>query len=192
MVDKRASDLFFTSYAPIKIKIEGQIFPGQQADADAGSRAPGGVRPDDAGTDRRLQRRAGNRLRDLRAGPRPLPRQRIPSARQPRDGAALYHRRHAAARRSRAAGSAQGPGDDEARHAADGRRNRLGQVDHARRDDQLPQRELLRPHHHDRGSDRVPALEQEVDHQSARSRPGHQVLRPRPAQRDARRARTCC
>src|SRR5688500_10463575 len=27
MVDKRASDLFFTSYAPIKIKIEGQIFP---------------------------------------------------------------------------------------------------------------------------------------------------------------------
>ena len=27
MVDKRASDLFFTSYAPIKIKIEGQIMP---------------------------------------------------------------------------------------------------------------------------------------------------------------------
>lgn len=27
MVEKRASDLFFTSYAPIKIKIEGQIFP---------------------------------------------------------------------------------------------------------------------------------------------------------------------
>src|SRR5690606_2275949 len=27
MVDKLASDLFFTSYAPIKIKIEGQIFP---------------------------------------------------------------------------------------------------------------------------------------------------------------------
>ena len=27
MVEKRASDLFFTSYAPVKIKIEGQIFP---------------------------------------------------------------------------------------------------------------------------------------------------------------------
>src|SRR5690349_2181814 len=27
MVDKHASDLFFTSYAPIKIKIEGSIFP---------------------------------------------------------------------------------------------------------------------------------------------------------------------
>ncbi len=27
MVEKRASDLFFTSYAPVKIKIEGQIYP---------------------------------------------------------------------------------------------------------------------------------------------------------------------
>src|SRR5580700_2852319 len=27
MVEKKASDLFFTSYAPVKIKIEGQIFP---------------------------------------------------------------------------------------------------------------------------------------------------------------------
>ena len=27
MVEKRASDLFFTANAPIKIKIEGQIFP---------------------------------------------------------------------------------------------------------------------------------------------------------------------
>ncbi|HUO79560.1 MAG TPA: PilT/PilU family type 4a pilus ATPase [Steroidobacteraceae bacterium] len=27
MVDKKASDLFFTSYAPVKIKIEGQIYP---------------------------------------------------------------------------------------------------------------------------------------------------------------------
>src|SRR5665213_383743 len=27
MVDKKASDLFFTSNAPIKIKIEGQIYP---------------------------------------------------------------------------------------------------------------------------------------------------------------------
>ena len=27
MVEKRASDLFFTSYAPVKIKIEGSIFP---------------------------------------------------------------------------------------------------------------------------------------------------------------------
>ena len=27
MVEKRASDLFFTSYAPVKIKIEGTIYP---------------------------------------------------------------------------------------------------------------------------------------------------------------------
>src|ERR1700682_2627687 len=27
MVENKASDLFFTSYAPVKIKIEGQIYP---------------------------------------------------------------------------------------------------------------------------------------------------------------------
>jgi twitching motility protein PilU len=27
MAEKRASDLFFTSYAPVKIKIDGQIYP---------------------------------------------------------------------------------------------------------------------------------------------------------------------
>src|SRR5476649_1428489 len=27
MVEKKASDLFFTSYAPVKIKIDGKIFP---------------------------------------------------------------------------------------------------------------------------------------------------------------------
>src|ERR1019366_6630454 len=27
MVERKASDLFFTSYAPVKIKIEGKIFP---------------------------------------------------------------------------------------------------------------------------------------------------------------------
>ena len=39
MVERKASDLFFTSNAPIKIKIEGQIHPDQQAGADAGSGA---------------------------------------------------------------------------------------------------------------------------------------------------------
>ncbi len=39
MVERRASDLFFTPNAPIKIKIEGQIHAGQQAGAVAGRRA---------------------------------------------------------------------------------------------------------------------------------------------------------
>ena len=40
--------------------------------------------------------RAGDRLRDLRARARPLPRQRLLSARLSGHGAALHHRRHAA------------------------------------------------------------------------------------------------
>ena len=68
-------------------------------------------------------------------------------------------------------------------------RHRLGQVDDARGDDQLPQRELLGSHRHDRGSDRVPAHQQALDRQPARSRPRHQDLRARAARRDARGAR---
>ena len=41
------------------------------------------------------------------------------------------------------------------------------------------------PHHHARGSDRVPAPRQALDHQPARGRPGHRELRPRDAPRAA-------
>ena len=74
----------------------------QQADPDAGNRAPGGLRPHDARPARELQARARNRLRDLRARPRPLPRQRVLPARLSRDGAALHQRRHAASSSSSA------------------------------------------------------------------------------------------
>ena len=47
---------------------------------------------------------------------------------------------------------------------------------------------LVGPHPHDRGPDRVPAPEQEVDRQPARGRARHQVVPPRAAQRDARGA----
>ena len=47
MVEKKASDLFFTCNAPVKIKIEGKIFPGQQAGPEPGNGAPGGLGPDD-------------------------------------------------------------------------------------------------------------------------------------------------
>ena len=42
-----------------------------------------------------FKQRAGDRFRDLRAGARPLPRQRVLPARLSRDGAALHQRRHA-------------------------------------------------------------------------------------------------
>ena len=72
--------------------------PGQQAGADPGDGAPDRLRADDARAARVLPARAGDRLRDLRARPRALPRQRLHAARLPGHGDALHHRRHAAAR----------------------------------------------------------------------------------------------
>ncbi len=50
MVDKRASDLFFTSYAPIKIKIEGRIMSVNKQMLTPDGRASGSVWFDDAGS----------------------------------------------------------------------------------------------------------------------------------------------
>ena len=44
MVEKKASDLFFTSNAPIKIKIEGQILPVNKQVLSPGDGAPDGAR----------------------------------------------------------------------------------------------------------------------------------------------------
>ena len=42
MVENKASDLFFTCNAPVKIKIEGKIFPVNKQILTPGDRAPGG------------------------------------------------------------------------------------------------------------------------------------------------------
>ena len=65
------------------------------------------------------------------------------------------------------------------------RHDRLGQVDHARRDDRLHQHQPHLPHHHDRGPDRVPDPRQALDREPARDRRRHQQLRDRPARRPA-------
>ena len=52
----------------------------------------------------------------------------------------------------------------------------LRQVDDARRDGRLRQRQQARSHHHDRGSDRVRAREQALADQSARAAPRHARL----------------
>ena len=144
MVERKASDLFFTSNSPIKVKIEGAILPINKQILTPGDGAPGGLRAHDARPARELQARAGNRLRDLRARPRPLPRQRVLPARLSRDGAALHQRRHAEARPARAARHVQGPHHDEARAHPDGGRHRLRQVHVDRGDDQPSQRESPR------------------------------------------------
>jgi hypothetical protein len=51
MVEKRASDLFFTCNAPVKIKIDGRSSPSTSR-SDAGDGAPGGLRADDASSSR--------------------------------------------------------------------------------------------------------------------------------------------
>ena len=87
----------------------------------------------------------------------------------------------------RAAASA---GDQRARrrgardHPAD-RHDRLGQVHDARGDDRPHQPRPREAHRHDRGPDRVPPPRQALDHQPARGRRGHRVLRARAAPRAA-------
>ena len=73
-----------------------------------------------------------------------------------------------------------------ARPGAGHRPHGLGQVDHARGDGELRQRERVRPHPHGRGPDRVRARGEEVPHQPARGRPAHAVVLQRAAQRAAR------
>ena len=81
MVEKKASDLFFTSNAPIKIKIEGQIFPVNKQVLSPETVRQTALRAHDARAARVVPERVGDRLRDLRARPRPLPREHIHAAR---------------------------------------------------------------------------------------------------------------
>ena len=77
------------------------------------------------------------------------------------------------------------PARPDPRHRADG----LGQVDDARGDGQSRQRERVRAHPHDRGSDRIPARIEEMPDQPARARTAHAVVPERAARRVARRPR---
>ena len=166
----------------------GQDLPGQQAGSDARDRAPGGLGLMTPGTDRAFQRGAARSISRFpsrasaasastcstsAAIPRWCCATSPPKCRELED---LGHARHL-----------EGSGDAEARPDSHGGRRRRGQVHHARGDDQLPQRDLLGPHPHHRGSDRVPAHQQEVDRQSARGRAS--TPSPSPARCAARCAR---
>jgi hypothetical protein len=69
------------------------------------------------------------------------------------------------------------------------RPHRLRQVDHARGDDRLHQRQPRAPHHHHRGPHRVRAPLQEVHHRPPRGRRAHRVVRRRAQGRHAPRPR---
>ena len=189
MVDKKASDLFFTTYAPVMIKIDGKIMPVNQVELTPKMVRQAALELMNEQQLEQFTQRSRDRLRDLGGRARPVPRQRVPPARQRRDGAAVHHAGIAAARRARHARHLERHDHAAARLDPDGRRERLGQVDDAGGDDRLPQQELGVPHRHDRGPDRVPAQQSEIHRQPARGRARHVVVSPRAAQRDARGTR---
>ena len=65
-------------------------------------------------------------------------------------------------------------------------------VDDAVRADRLHQPESPRPHHYDRGSDRVRASEPEVPHQSARGAHAHRLVQGRACAPRSEKIRTSC
>ena len=110
------------------------------------------------------------RLRVRRARARPLPDRRLLPARGA--GGRLPHdpHRHPVDRGARPAAGAARVHDEAARARPLHRADRLGQVDLAGRADRRDQPGAPRPHHHDRGPDRVPAPAQELHRQPARDR----------------------
>ena len=136
---------------------------------------PRGVRP--RGRGRLL-------LRDH--GPEPLPRQRLPPARErSRSSAARSPSRCAPSRTSGCPrSSARSPSEQRGivlltGTTGSGKSTTLAaMIDHINS-------HLAAAHRHARGPDRVPAPRQALDHQPARGRPGHRELRPRDAARPA-------
>ena len=118
----------------------------------------------------------GVQFRHQPAGHRPVPLQRLRADGPRRDGDADDQHQHPDLRRTEPAARAQGCDDEQARHHDVHRRDRRRQVDVDGRAARLPQREQLRPHHHDRGPDRVRARAQELHHHAARGRGRHRQL----------------
>ena len=68
MAEKKASDLFFTSNSPVKIKIEGLIYPINKHVLNAGDGARHRLRPHGRRAARAFPERARDRFRDLEPG----------------------------------------------------------------------------------------------------------------------------
>ena len=186
MVQRKASDLHITAGVPPEFRIDGSDHAVGVRGADA--RGHGAAR---------LQRALGRAAQDVRdhegagllvrhQGPVALPRQRVPAARRRVDGHPPDPVRDHVVREARPAAS----------RCATSRTAHKGlvlvtgptgsrQVDDARRDDRPHQQRRGRPHHDDRGPDRVHPPPQEVHRQPARGRRRHR-RRSRP------RSSTCC
>ena len=179
MLARKASDLFISDDFPPSMKIDGKMTPvSQQRLTPVHTKALAyAVDERQAGAEFEAEKECNFAI--CAAGHRPLPRQRLRAAGPRRHGAAHDHHEDPEVRRAEAAAGAEGRGDDQARPGDPGRRHRLGQVDLARGDDRLPQREQLRPHHHHRGPGRVRARAQELH----RSRSARWAWTPTPGTR---------
>ena len=179
LVKQKGSDLFITAGFPPAIKVDGRIQPVSKTGLTPqhtmelvrsvmNDKQAARVRVDE-----------GMQLRDRAAGRRPLPRQRVRAAGPHRHGAADDHDRHPEVRGARAAAGAEGRHHVEARHHDVRRRDRQRQIDVDGLAPGLPQREQLRPHHHDRGPDRVRPRAPELRRHAARGRGRHRRLADR-------------
>ena len=192
MVDKRASDLFFTSVRADQDQDRRQDHAGQQADADAEDGAPGGhglmtqEQIEEFNASSKSTSRSPSRASAASASTSSISaatsamvlRYITPRCRGSRNSACrsilkeLIMLRRGLILMVGATGS--------------GKSTTLAAMINHRNE------KTSSTHHHDRGPDRVPAPEQEVDRQPARSRSGHQVLCAGAEERRCARRRTCC
>ena len=185
MTEKGASDMFLTTGAPVNIKVEGKLYPLGNTGLPGGMVKKIAYSLMDEGQVPQFEK---NLELNMAIAVKDAGRFRInvlQAARRSRHGDPRDQERDPDHRAAAPAGAVQDDHHGAARPDPAGRRHGLGQVDDARLDDRLPQRQHLGPHPHDRGSDRVPLPAQEIRREPARGRPRH-------AQLSTRRSRTRC
>ena len=189
LVKQNGSDLFITAGFPPAIKVDGKITPVSKTALTPQHTIElvRSVMNDKQAAEFEAQQ--GMQLRDRPAGHRPLPHQRVRAAGPRGHGAAHDHHAHPEVRGARAAAGAQGHHHVQARHHDVHRRHRRRQVDVDGLAAGLSQREQLRPHHHDRGSDRVRARASELHRHAARGGRRHRGLADRAQEHPAPGAR---
>ena len=189
MIEKEASDLHITAGERPKLRVDGDITDSSVTEvADAQGHAAARLLGPDREPEEAVRDRGRARLLVRHSEPRALPRQLLQAARLRVDGHPQIPFNDQDASRSsgcppviaklaeRPRGLILVTGPD-----------RLGQVDHARRDDRQDQQGAEGPHHHGRRPDRVHPPPPELHRQPARGRHRHQELRrPRSSTRCVR------
>ena len=177
MMARNASDLHIKAGSPPVIRVDGEL-----ALLDEPPLTPEDTKDVAASimTDKQIRRFSEHNEIDFAysaANLGPLPRQRVPPARQHQRRHAPGHHQDPDVRGAAPPRDHQAPGARAARPRAGHRHHRLGQDDHAGGDDRPHQQHHAPAHRHRRGPHRGAAQGQEVDHQPARDRPRHRHLR---------------